>query len=117
MRRLVVVAAGAVLFCLAAGAQKLPKRPKLVLVVMIDQFRYDYLQRFRADYTGGLARLMDQGAVFTNARYTHFPLVTAVGHSVILSGAPPSISGIAGNAWYSREDKRIVTSVCDDGVT
>src|SRR5580700_6219297 len=45
--------------------------PKLVLAVVIDQFRYDYLLRFRADYNSGLARLLDKGAVFTDAHYIH----------------------------------------------
>lgn len=92
------------------------KKPKLVLSVVIDQFRYDYLVRFRADYRGGLARMLDQGAVFTNAHYEHFPTVTAVGHATILSGALPSVSGIVGNEWYDRNEAKQVTSVTDDTV-
>src|SRR6266436_6105698 len=74
-----------------AAQPKPPARPKLVLAIVVDQFRYDYLTRFRSDYTGGLKRLLDQGAVFTNARYEHVPTVTAVGHSTFLSGATPSL--------------------------
>src|SRR5690242_14915469 len=70
------------------------KKPKLVLAIVIDQFRYDYLLRFRADYRSGLARLLENGAVFADARYIHYPTVTAVGHSTFLSGATPSVSGI-----------------------
>ncbi len=99
-------------FVLLQGAEI--RRPKLVLAIVVDQFRYDYLTRFRADYTGGLATLLKSGAVFTNARYDQFPTVTAVGHSIIMTGARPSSSGIIGNSWYSREENRIVTSVCDD---
>src|SRR5437870_7573946 len=91
----------------------LPARPKLVLAVAIDQFRYDYLTRFRSDYTGGLRRLLDQGAVFTRARFQHFPTVTAIGHSTYLSGALPAVSGIVGNDWYDRATGRSVTSVSD----
>src|SRR5262245_49496300 len=76
------------------------KPPKLVVMVTIDQFRYDYLTRFRAEYTGGLRRLLEGGAVFTQARYRHFPTVTAVGHSTFASGALPSVSGIIGNDWW-----------------
>ena len=83
---------------------------------MVDQFRYDYLNRFREFYTGGFARMLERGAVFTNAHYEHFPTVTAVGHSTILSGATPSISGIVGNEWYDRESGKQVTSVSDDTV-
>src|SRR5437660_10392710 len=74
-------------------------KPKLVLALVVDQFRYDYLLRFRAGYHGGLARLLEHGAVFADARYIHYPTVTAVGHSTFLSGATPSVSGIVGNNW------------------
>jgi Type I phosphodiesterase / nucleotide pyrophosphatase len=96
--------------CLAGAA---PKKPKLVVAIMVDQFRYDYLTRFRSEYNGGLARLLSKGAVFTNARYIHVPAITAVGHSTFLTGATPSISGIVANDWYDREEKVHVTSVSD----
>ncbi len=92
------------------------KKPKLVLAVVIDQFRYDYLNRFRKDYSAGFVRLFEHGAVFTDAHHIHFPTVTAVGHSTFLSGATPSISGIVANDWYDRESGRRVTSVSDESV-
>jgi hypothetical protein len=82
--------------------QQPAKKPRLVLAVVVDQFRYDYLLRFRADYTGGIARLLSNGAVFSDARYIHYPTVTAVGHSTFMSGATPSVSGIIGNEWFDR---------------
>jgi len=91
-------------------------KPKLVLVIAVDQFRYDYLLRFRSEYKQGLDELLTHGAVFTNAYYEHFPTVTAVGHSTFLSGALPSVSGIVGNEWYERETGKTVTSVSDDSV-
>jgi len=96
-----------------AHAAEPPRRPKLVVAVVIDQFRYDYLLRFRADYTAGFKRLLEQGAVFTDAHYLHATTVTAVGHSTFLSGAPPSVSGIVGNEWYDRAAGQTVTSVFD----
>ncbi len=81
---------GSLLVVLSIQAQPAaqPNRsPKLVLAIVVDQFRYDYMTRFRDDYTGGLKRLLDQGAVFTNARYEHVPTVTAIGHSTFLTGA------------------------------
>ncbi len=103
-----------VITCSLAGAPPdAAAKPKLVLAVVIDQFRYDYLVRFRADYHAGLARLLDHGAVFTNAHYLQAATVTAVGHSTFLSGAPPSVSGIIGNEWYDRESAQTVTSVSD----
>ncbi len=89
------------------------KKPKLVVMVVIDQFRYDYLTRFRNDYKGGLHRMLTEGADFTNAFYTQIPTVTAVGHSIMLSGAMPATSGIVGNTWFDRAENKIVTSVCD----
>ena len=81
--------------------------------MVVDQFRYDYLLRFRADYHGGIARLLENGAVFADARYPQFPTVTAVGHSTILSGATSAESGIVGNEWWDRESDESVTSVSD----
>jgi predicted AlkP superfamily pyrophosphatase or phosphodiesterase len=97
----------------AAAVLGAAEKPKLVVAIAIDQFRYDYLTRFRADYQGGLDLLLKQGADFTNAHYLQAPTVTAVGHSIFLSGAMPAVSGIIGNAWYDRGSKKDVTSVCD----
>jgi predicted AlkP superfamily pyrophosphatase or phosphodiesterase len=96
----------------APGAEK----PKLVVAIAVDQFRYDYLLRFRPEYRQGIDRLLTRGAVFSNAYYQHFPTVTAIGHSTFLSGATPSISGIVGNDWFDRETGKSVTSVSDETV-
>jgi predicted AlkP superfamily pyrophosphatase or phosphodiesterase len=96
-----------------AAPPQAPPKPRLVLAVIIDQFRYDYLLRFRSEYHSGLARLLDKGAVFTDAHYLHAATVTAVGHSTFLSGATPSVSGIIGNEWYDRTIGATVTSVSD----
>jgi predicted AlkP superfamily pyrophosphatase or phosphodiesterase len=98
---------------LFARADDAPKRPRLVLAIVIDQFRYDYLQRFRQDYNAGFKRMLEQGAVFTDAHFLHAATVTAVGHSTFLSGATPSVSGIIANEWYDRESNQTVTSVFD----
>jgi hypothetical protein len=94
-----------------------PRKPKLVLAVVVDQFRYDYLTRFRSDYRSGFDTLLKMGAVFTSASLEHFPTVTALGHSAFLTGAAPSESGIVGNEWYAREEHRTVTSVSDPQTT
>ena len=105
-----------VLLSLIAAAAICPAqtaKPKLVVAVVFDQFRYDYLERFRSEFHGGFDRLLTHGAVLTNARYQHYPTVTAIGHSTFLSGALPATSGIIGNEWYDRDDKAVVTSVTD----
>jgi hypothetical protein len=104
-------------FVLAAGltmAAEPARKPKLVLTIVVDQLRYDYLTRYRTEYRGGFHRLLSNGAVFTDAHYQHFPTVTGIGHSVILTGAMPSLSGIVGNDWYDRSAGRQVGCVADD---
>ena len=93
------------------------ERPTLVLTIVVDQMRYDYMTRFNADFDGGLKRLIEEGAVFTDANYEAAPTVTAVGHSTILSGATPSVSGIADNTWYERSEGKNVQSITDEMVT
>jgi predicted AlkP superfamily pyrophosphatase or phosphodiesterase len=110
MRKLRVIVPLFVTFAFLSAAAE---APKLVLAIVVDQFRYDYLTRFRGGYNGGLEQLLTKGAVYTNARYIHFPTVTAVGHSTFLSGAQPAVSGIIANEWYDRELKKNVSSVSD----
>src|ERR1700723_1352840 len=94
-----------------------PPKPKLVLAIVIDQFRYDYLTRYHSEYTGGFKRFFEHGATFTNAHFEQVPTVTTVGHSTFLSGATPALSGIIGNEWWDRASKKRLTSVSDEGFT
>jgi predicted AlkP superfamily pyrophosphatase or phosphodiesterase len=103
MFRLWKLLAAALLLSSGPAANAAPARPKLLLVIIVDQFRYDYLIRFRDAYTGGIAGLLKNGAVFADARYPQYPTVTATGHSTVLTGATPSVSGIVGNEWVERE--------------
>ena len=121
--------AGAILLALVSLAVALPTAQRaqaparvegpdirLVLLIAVDQFRFDYLTRFRRDYTAGIKRLLTAGAVFTNANLEHYPTVTAVGHATMLSGAAPAASGIIGNDWFDRDTGASVTSVSDPTV-
>jgi predicted AlkP superfamily pyrophosphatase or phosphodiesterase len=78
-------------------------KPKLVLVIMVDQFRYDYLERFE-DLFGkdGFRRLMNDGAFFTNANYDYVPTYTAPGHAAVHTGSVPAQNGVVGNEWFDR---------------
>src|SRR5215475_6702939 len=96
-------------------AQNPPSRPKLVLVLSIDQMRFDYLTRFAPLYKGGFRTLQERGAVFENANYRHASTETGPGHSAILSGRHPSHSGIVGNEWYDVYLHRLI-NVVDDPV-
>ncbi len=100
-------------FCLLAFSQAAPAKPKLVLVLSIDQMRFDYLTRFAPLYEGGLKMLLDRGAVFTDANYRHSATETGPGHSVIMSGRHPSHSGIVANDWYDGYLHKIVNVVED----
>ncbi len=96
-----------------APAAKMPARPKLVILITIDQFRNDYLDRFRPRFVaGGFNRLMS-GARFTNCRYDYASTVTGPGHATLATGANPSTHGIIANAWYDRTLKRPVNCVED----
>jgi predicted AlkP superfamily pyrophosphatase or phosphodiesterase len=95
------------------AANSASRPPKLVLAIVVDQFRYDYLTRYRSEYTGGLKRLLEEGASFTNAKYRNFPTVTAPGHATVLTGATPAATGIVENEWWDRATGTVVTSVSD----
>jgi predicted AlkP superfamily pyrophosphatase or phosphodiesterase len=93
------------------------RKPRLVLGIVIDQFRYDYLTRFEDLFgEGGFRRLLMHGAVFTNANYIYVPTVTAPGHATFMSGSAPAFHGIIANEWFERETDRRVESVTDDSV-
>ena len=114
-RKRLVILSVLITSALWAAPPQTPRKPRLVVAIIIDQFRYDYLLRFRSEYHDGLARLLEKGAVFTDAHYLHAATVTAVGHSTFLSGATPSISGIVANEWFDRASGKMVTSVSDPG--
>ena len=94
-----------------------PKKPKLVIAIIVDQFRYDYTTRFRARYISGLDKMLTEGAVFVDAHQNHFPTVTATGHAGFMSGAVPATSGIISNEWYDRATGKTITSVEDPKTT
>jgi type I phosphodiesterase/nucleotide pyrophosphatase len=89
-------------------------RPKLAVVLVIDQFRPDYLQRFRPYFRGGgFNRFLRQGANFTQASYQHAVTLTCPGHAVILSGAYPNKSGIVANQWYDVVQRKLEYCAAD----
>lgn len=101
------------------GARKetRPRKVRLVLGIVIDQFRYDYLTRFEDLFEErGFRRLLREGAVFTNANYIYIPTVTAPGHATFMSGSIPALNGIVGNDWFDRETGKTVTSISDSTV-
>jgi predicted AlkP superfamily pyrophosphatase or phosphodiesterase len=80
----------------------LAPRPRLVVVISIDQFRADYLQRFRRYFSqNGFNLLLREGADFSEASYEHSVTQTCPGHAVILTGSYANRNGIVANAWYN----------------
>ena len=93
-------------------------RPDLVVVVSIDQFRYEYLQRFEPYFApDGFRRFIDHGADFTNAYYPYATTYTGPGHAAIGTGYTPSQSGIVGNDWFDRNTGKTVYCVADARTT
>jgi hypothetical protein len=114
-RRWILGLAALFLWIPAQAAEPSPApKTKLVVAIIIDQFRYDYMTRFDASYQDGLRRLHDAGAFFTDAHQAHYPTVTAVGHAAFLTGSIPAIDGIIGNEWFDRDTRKMVTSVSDE---
>lgn len=89
--------------------------PKLVVVIVIDQFRGDYLERYHDQFgDSGFRMLMDHGAYFPNCNYNYANTRTAPGHASIYTGAYSNGHGIIGNEWLDPRKKKMVTSVEDD---
>lgn len=81
--------------------------PKLIVVVVVDQMRADYLERFAAYENGGFHFFATQGANFLNTNYKHMPTETCPGHSIVLSGRNPVHTGIVANDWYDRQSGKM----------
>ena len=79
------------------------QRPKLVVGIVVDQMKMEYLYRFSDDFsTNGFKRLMNEGYVFHNTHYNYMPTYTGPGHASIYTGTTPAIHGIVGNTWFDK---------------
>lgn len=90
-----------------------PTRPKLVVLLVVDQMRGDYVDKFRGQWTGGLKRLLTEGAWFRSAAYPYAATETCVGHSTISTGSFPASHGMVANAWWDRGEQKMVTCTSD----
>lgn len=91
------------------------ERPKLVVGIVVDQMRYDYLTKFNSRYVaGGFKRLMNGGFNATNNHYNFIPTYTAPGHASIYTGTSPMNNGIIGNDWYDKVQKKSIYNAGDD---
>ncbi len=102
-------------FCTLLSAQV--ERPKLVVGLMVDQMRWDYLYRFADRYgNDGFKRLLRDGFSCENAMINYVPTFTAIGHSSVYTGSVPSIHGIAGNDWIEQQSGTSMYCTQDDAV-
>ncbi|MGY0427144.1 MAG: alkaline phosphatase family protein, partial [Polaribacter sp.] len=96
-------------------AQKNTSKPKLVVGIVIDQMRYDYLIRYAERYgEGGFKRILKDGFSLQNAEFNYIPTYTAVGHTSIYTGTTPSYHGIISNNWYDKFLKKTIYCVDDN---
>jgi predicted AlkP superfamily pyrophosphatase or phosphodiesterase len=100
-----------VLFTQALIAQN---HPKLVVGIIVDQMRQEYLYRYESKFgANGFKRFMNEGFMLKNAHYNYVPTETGPGHASIFTGSTPSIHGIVANEWYDRSSKIEVNCVND----
>src|SRR5262247_1018758 len=89
------------------------RTPKLIVVLMVDQFRADYVDRFQQQWSHGLKRLATDGAWFRRAEYPYANTVTCAGHSSVASGTVPATHGMILNTWWDRTTRSHVACTDD----
>lgn len=93
------------------------EKPKITIGIVVDQMRYEYLQRYESKFVeGGFKRLMTEGFNAKNAHYNYAPTYTGPGHASVYTGTTPRYHGIIANDWYSRELERPVYCAEDTSV-
>jgi predicted AlkP superfamily pyrophosphatase or phosphodiesterase len=97
----------------ATKASPAVAKPKLVVLLVVDQMRGDYVDKFLPQWTGGLKRLVEEGAWFRDAAYPYAATETCVGHATISTGAFPATHGMDANSWWDRKEQKMVTCTAD----
>ncbi len=94
-----------------------PKKPKLVVGIVVDQMRQEYFYKFESRYTvGGFKRLMKEGFMMKNAHYNYIPTYTGPGHASVYTGSTPATHGIIANNWFVRDLGRMIYCAEDSTV-
>ena len=87
----------------------------MVVGIVVDQMRQEYLYRFANKFgQGGFKRMMNDGFMLKNAQYNYVPTITGPGHASVYTGSTPAIHGIIGNDWYDKQSKKFVNCVGDE---
>jgi hypothetical protein len=116
---LLIFACLSIIYSLAQPALKISplQRPKLVVGIVVDQMRWDFLYRYYDRYgSGGFKRLLNDGFSCENAMINYIPSFTAVGHSAIFTGSVPALDGIAGNDWMEQLTGKVIYCTADSTV-
>ena len=98
-------------------AQRVETSPQLAVIIVVDQMRADFVDRFGDDWTAGLKRMLQEGAQFSNAAFPYLNTFTCPGHATVSTGTQPSRHGIIGNSWYDRSLGHVVTCTQQPNVT
>lgn len=108
------------LYILASGpmlAQSQADKPKLIVGIIVDQMRQDYLYRFSDRYSdGGFKRMMKDGFMMKNGHYNYIPTYTGPGHASVYTGTTPATHGIIGNDWYVKSTDQMIYCAEDTAV-
>ncbi len=112
MRTIAVLVAFATLIAPRVQSPRAPA-PKLAVIIVVDQMRADFVDRFSGEWTGGLKRMVAQGAWFQQAAYPYLTTVTCAGHATIATGSFPNTHGVFQNQWWDREAHKLMTCTED----
>jgi predicted AlkP superfamily pyrophosphatase or phosphodiesterase len=108
----------AMLLLTGVQAQEQPKKPKLVVGIIVDQMRQEYFYRFSDRFVAnGLKRFSEQGFMMTNGHYNYIPTYTGPGHASVYTGTTPATHGVIANNWYVRSLGRMIYCAEDSTVT
>ncbi len=101
-----------------ASKQSTANKPKLVVGIVVDQMRWDYVNRFKPFFksSSGFIRFINEGATVDNTMIPYVPTVTACGHACVYTGSVPALHGIAGNEWYDNVKQKKIYCVEDANV-
>ena len=107
-----------ILLCSTLATAQQQSQPKLVVGIVVDQMRYDYLTRFKSKFgSDGFQRLIAEGYQCKNNHYNYVPTYTGPGHASIFTGTSPMNHGIIANHWYDKFSNKTVYCASDDSVT
>ncbi len=116
MKNLLLASITFLLFISVSAQTPAPTKPKLVIGLVVDQMRYDFLYRYADKYSvGGFKRLLREGYSCENTHINYSPSYTACGHTCVYTGSVPSVHGITGNNWFDLKENKYV--YCTEDIT